>query len=328
MASKRDTIKNIFVQNWGLKLMALILALLTFYAIRGVTNEELTYEVPVIVDVEEGIAILDLDPPSVKVTFRGSSEDLRVINANKLEARIKPTMNATDDSSKTQIRIGNIKGAVGARAVKIVPNVASLTFDTEDEQTFPVAKPITTGTPLIGKIEVDYEPKEVIVRGPKRQLRRMREKAILIETGPIDVDERVKSFTRAMPALSPSDTWVAKIEPSEIKVTVNIVTESISRKWTDLNIMAVMESHMSMDVECIPPTCAVTVHGRPELVESITDESIKVFVDCSGLKHSKEYKLPVNVHLPPSAADVTVKVEPDLVKVKLTKQSAVNNLSE
>ena len=78
------------VPNAGLKLLALILAALSFYAIRGVTSFEVRYDVPVEVSVEKGTAILEQDAEAVQVTFRGSPEDLRHVEQSQLRAVVKP----------------------------------------------------------------------------------------------------------------------------------------------------------------------------------------------------------------------------------------------
>lgn len=321
MASMHELIRDIILNNWGLKLTAFLLALLSFFAIHGATNEELTYKVPVVVEVKEGIAVLDKDPSSVDITFRGSFDDLRRIDPNQLVAKIQPTVTASAGSEKVSVRKSDISGAIGVRPVMIVPGFVELTFDTEDEQKFPVAKPTATGTPLKGRVEIDYEPKEVKIRGPRQQLQRMVNEHVVIETKPVDVDERVKSFTRTVHVISPSETWVSKIEPAEIQVKVNIVTESIIRVWTNMSVLAIMDLDQQMDVQFNPAAINLSLHGRPTLVNSIVYEAIKVFVDCAGLDADGEYDLPVNVHLPPETADITVKVNPAIVKVRLNKRN-------
>ncbi len=328
MVNSKEVIRDLFLNNWGLKLTAFVLAMLTFFAIHGATNEELTFEVPVVVTVKEGIAVLDQDPTSVEITFRGSFDDLRRIDPNHLQVDVKPTVISSAGSEKVPIRKSDISGVAGVRPVAIIPSVVDLTFDMEDEQQFSVAKPTAIGTPLKGKVEIDYEPKVVTVRGPRQQLQRMIEENVVIETEPIDVDERVKSFTRTLDAISPSATWVSKIEPAEIMVTVNIVTESISREWTNFTVFAIMDREKTMSAQIKPATVNLSLHGRPDLVKSIISETIKVFIDCTGLEGGKEHELPLNVHLPPAISDVTVTVDPDRVKVVLKKWEAIDGKEE
>lgn len=316
MANRADFIKTFVTNNWGIKLAAFMLALLTFFAIRSATNDETTLEIPITVEVDKGIAILDQDPPTTKVTFRGSFDDLRRMDASQIQVVVRPIVSDVAGTEIVNIQDKDIKGAISARPVSIVPNEVHLSFDREAEKQFPVAKPATIGAPLIGKVEIEYEPKVVTIRGPERQLQRMLDENIAIETAPVDVDERVKSFSKIVQVISPGKTWVSQIEPSQIKVTANIVTETISREWTNVLVLAVMSAGKNMDVQITPKTVNVAVRGRAELVKNIRTEAMKVYVDCAGLSPRKMTTVPVNVHIP-SAIDVTVQVIPDKVDVTI-----------
>lgn len=321
----RDSIKTLVTNNWGLKLTAFILASMSFIAIRNVTNDEATYTVPIEVDVDKGIAILDMDPPSIKVTFRGSLDDLRRLDLTQVKAVVKPTASDPAGSEWVSIEKNNIKGVIGVRPVMLVPGTVNLTFDWEDEQQFPVSAPAIDGKPLQGRVELDYEPKFVTLRGPRRQLQRMLEQNRPLDTEAVDVSERVKSFTRIVQVISPSETWVSQIEPSEIKVSVNIVTETISRNWTNMTVLAIMDRDHVHQVEIEPATVDVALSGRTDAIRGIKNDVLKVFVDCVGLDPTKKHNLPVNVHLPTGTA-ATVTVLPARVDVFFREAGEKNDV--
>lgn len=313
MANRFQWLKNFFLNNSGLKLLAIVLAALSFYAIRGATSFEVHYEIPLEVEVEEGIAILDKNPRIVDVTFRGSQEDLRRLDQKQIKAVVHPKASDSAGSEGVSIGPSNIEGVSGVKVVKIKPGIVMLTFDREDTKKVPVAKPEITGTPLIsGKVEVDYEPRFVVIRGPKRRLTNKK----IVFTEQVNVDGCEGSFSRLVRVL-PGDTWVSKIEPSEIMVKVNLATESVSREWTNVLVGVVIEPETASEVTVTPKTVNVSLHGRAELLESIPKEGIKVFVDCIGVERSA--KLPVNVHLP-ADVDAAATVEPQRVKVRVRKQ--------
>jgi len=301
--------KNTGVNNWQLKLVSLVLAILTFYAILGATSFEIPITVPLIVEVEKGIAILD-QPRTVEVTFRGSQADLRVLDRGQIRAVVSPRTAESSGSERVPVRQGNIKGAAGVRVARVVPEVVTITFDHEIEKVFRVLKPRAVGTPLGGKVEIDYEPQYVKISGPRRWLHDRE----VVETEPVDVSGCTQSFSRRVRVLSPSETGVTRIEPSEITVEVSIVTESVSREWTNVPVRAVLEAGNTNTVTFNPSSVKVTLHGRDEVVGKISGNSVKAFVDCVGFDTSEAYELPVNVHLPP-AMDVTATVEPQAVKV-------------
>ena len=312
-------LKDVVLNNLGPKCLALVLALLSFYAIRSATSGEDTYVLPIeVVIEEEGVAVLDQDHTETKVTFRGSQIDLLQIKNKQLKVVVYPETSNPSGSETITITPRHIKGVRGVRPIKITPNVVTLSFDQEDTEQFPVIKPTTVGMPLVGKAEIDYEPHVVTIRGPRRQLQRMLSEGVAVETEPVDVDERVKSFTKMVSALSPGETWVSQIEPSEIKVTVNIVTESVSREWTNVAVLAVMDRGEIRHVRFEPETVQVSLHGRDEVLDSFTNGVPRVFVYCTGLDVSKKHDAPVNVHVP-MGMDITAAVTPDTVKVVFEK---------
>jgi len=302
-------LKALVSKNWGLKLLAVLLAGLTYYAIRGATGFEVSYDIPLEVKVEKGIAILDQDTRTVEVTFRGSQEDIRRLDQKQIKVVMWPRASDPAGSEKVSVRSRNVEGAPGVRVVKIRPGSVTLTFDHETEKNVPVAKPKTVGVPLIGKVEIDYEPRSVSIRGPTR---RLKDKNIVF-TEPVDVEGRVESFSKRVRVLSPGDTW-AEIEPAEVSVSVNIVRESVSREWTNVAVVAVIEPGSAADVSFEPAVVNVSLHGRPKVLESVSGDSVMVFVDCVGLDPSASYELPVNVHLP-TGVDVNTGVEPESVRV-------------
>ncbi len=301
-------LKNVQADNWHLKLLSLVLALLTFYTIRAATGFEFSFTVPLEVEVENGVAILD-QPKTVEVTFRGSQEDLRGLDGRQLKAVVKPKVEDTAGSMMVMIGPEQITGHAGVRIMRVRPDVASITFDHEVEKVFRVLKPRMIGTPG-GKVEIDYTPQYVKISGPKRWLQDRE----VVETEPIDVGGCVQSFSRRVRVLSPSDTGVTKIEPPEITVTANIVTESVSKELTNMPVRAVIETGNTNSVYIEPERVNVSLHGREEVVKRIPYDSIRVFVDCTGLDPLEVYELPVSVHLP-SGIDVTTTVEPQMVKV-------------
>lgn len=301
-----------FAEDGLIKLSALLLAVLSFYAIQGAISFEVSYDIPLDVKVEKGIAILAQDTRTVHVTFRGAQEDIRLLDQTQIRAVARPRVG---NAAGLRVPVGprDIEGISGVRVVGVRPGSVNLTFDHEVEKKVAVAKPKTIGSPLIGKARIEYEPRFVTIRGPKQRLNDIN----VIDVEPIDVDGRVESFSKRVRALSPADTWISQIAPSEISVNVAIVTESAAREWTNITVLAVVQPGRPADVRFEPEKVNVSLQGMPETLENIADEAIKVFVDCSGLNDEATYELPARVHLP-AGMDVAATVVPSVVKVVIS----------
>lgn len=305
--------KNLFhrlLNNWELKLLAVAMASLTYYIIRGKTNVEVHYDIPLNVEVEQGIAVLDQDPRTVNVTFRGSQQDLRSLDQGSLRAVVRLKAADTAGSEEVILSRRNIEGAGGAVPMEIRPSRAIVTFDREDQRAFPIPPPVIKGRPLQGRAEIDYEPKTVILRGPRRRLATAR-----AFPEPVDVEGRTDDFSVAVRVL-PGNQWVTEIIPPQVNVTVTIKLDTVTRRLGAVRVLPIVERSEMSGIVVEPSSVAVVICGRAELVNSVAEGAVRAFVDCVGLSEPARYDLPVNVLLH-SDADVAVSAEPSTVKVLL-----------
>ncbi len=121
-ADFHEKIFSLVAQNWTLKLLALLLAILTLVSVRSVTREEATYLVPVQPVIPEGASfqVVEQDPVSVRVTLRGSREDLRRVDTRYLKAVVHPS---PGEHQTVRIRSRHLSGTYGTRVVGIEPDV-------------------------------------------------------------------------------------------------------------------------------------------------------------------------------------------------------------
>ena len=305
--------KKLFLKllhNWELKLLAAAMASLTFYIIRGKTSVEVHYDIPLNVQVEQGIAILEQTPRTVNVTFRGSQQDLRTLDQSSLRAVVRLKASDTAGSEEVTLTRRNVEGATGVVPVEIRPSRAIVTFDREGEKTLPLPAPVIKGRPLQGRVEIDYEPKIVTLRGPRRRLAAA--KAFL---EPVDVEGRTEDFSTAARVLA-GDPWITEISPPQVTVKVSIRLDIVTRRIEAVRVLPLLEDGNPSKVVLEPAHVTVVIGGQAELVDSVVDGSVRAFVDCVGLSGSAQYDLPVNVHIP-SMADISVSAEPSTVKVLL-----------
>jgi YbbR domain-containing protein len=303
-------LKKLFVRDWSLKILAVLLGTLSFYTIRGAISFEVPYHIPVEIKVGPGVAILDQSVKSVDATFRGAQEDLRLLNQREIKAVVQPVAVAASGSETLAIRPEDVQGAGRVRVVSLRPNEITLTFDHEAQKEVSVLKPKLIGRPLVGQAKVEYDPRTVILRGPKRRL----DTISSVSAEPLDVDGRVESFTKALRVLPPGDVWISQIEPAEITATVNIAAETTSRQFTNLAVMAMIKAGISRDIVIEPAAVTVTLHGRPEALDNVAPAALRVFVTCAGLSAGVNYELPVEVHMA-TDLETGVTIEPKSVRV-------------
>ncbi len=324
MAVSLAALGRAFSNNWMLKLVALFLALLSVLGIRRLTNHEEEFAVPIVVKVEAGAAILNQDARTAYITCRGADDDLRRVDERQLKAIVRPALGGYAGSERVPIGPKNIEGWLrGVQVVRVRPDVVTVTFDREITSEVAVARPEIVGAPMIGRAEVEYDPKKVQLRGPRG---RIIDKKI-VRTEPINVEGAVESFTTEVKVLTEGDEGLYKIEPATVSARVNIVTESVSRQWTNVQVRALVDLACRQSVEIAPPMVSVTLHGSAETIKTVSDGALRVFVDCVGLATGRVNRLPVVVSLPPGM-DVSAASDPQTVKVTAVERMAYGQPQE
>jgi len=302
------------VENRVIKLMALLLATITIYAIQSITNQLDEFEVPIEVKVDKGVAVLKQDAKTAYITCRGSLDDLRRLDVSQLKIVAAPKETGVAGGERVPIGPRNVQGWTrGVQIVKVRPGVVTVNFDREIEKQVGVAKPEIVGEPLLGKAEVDYEPKIVTIRGPASKLVDRK----ILRTEPVDVDGAVDSFSKEVGILSEGESGVWEIEPAEVTVEVSIVTEAISKEWQGMKVVGMMDVDCGRDYTFSPQIVDVSLLGSPQAVNRISTEDISVFVDCVGIEEAGVHDVPAAVHLPPGV-NLSAAVQPPVIEVTVT----------
>lgn len=305
--------RDMLLNNIRVKIMALVLAVASWYAIRDTINHEsVINNVPVEFKIGEGWAILHQSADSVKITVRGSQDNIRLIDSKQVKVVVDLRANDTTGSFPVPLAVGDIRGMRNVRAVHIEPEVIQISTDRESEKSVPV-KCRTTGKPFGGEVEkTTCDPAVVRLKGPAQQLAQTE----WVYTEPLDVDGRIESFSKRCKVLPPSNTWTPVIEPAEVQVSAQIVTKTDTVVFENVPVEAVVRARADFKAQIDPERVKVTISGRAEQLEELRKSPPKVFVDCASLDPSLIYDLPVLVFLP-AGKSVTAAAEPPFVRVVL-----------
>jgi len=317
VTAKLNHIKQFFIQHFVLKLLALVLATITVYAIQSITNQLDEFEVPIVIEVDDGIAILKQNAKTAYITCRGSIDDLRRLNVKELKIIVESKTTGVVGSERFPIGPRNVSGWTrGVKITKVRPDIVSVDFDREIEKQLAVAKPETVGSPLLGKAEITYEPKLVTIKGPKNKLIDQK----ILRTEPINIEGISASFDTKLQILTEGQSSVCHIEPSEVTAHVNIVTESISKEWENIKVLAMVDSKCGKSITFSPESVAVSLRGSPQTVNSISKNDISIFVDCISISKPGTHKIPAALHLPPGI-NLSAAIAPPIINVTMEIQN-------
>ncbi|MBI2441706.1 MAG: hypothetical protein HYV35_10080 [Lentisphaerae bacterium] len=310
-----NRLKSFFVHNPGLKILAILVAIVSWLTIREIISFEVTVpEIPLELRAEDGWAVLRQSEPTLRVTFQGSQSDIQELDAKRIKAVVELSTNFIAGSGEVAVPLSAIKAPRNVRTIRVEPERVQVSLDREQEKKVPV-QGRAVGKPFAGEVEeVLCEPAVVTLRGPAQQLRLTE----WVYTEPVDVEGRVESFTKRRQVVMPGDAWRALIEPAEVLVKVIISERTETVEWENVPVAVLVSPQVLPKVEVQPNTVRLVLTGPPETLESLQAAAPKAFVECLELDPSLTYDLPVKVALPPGKG-VGAVVEPRTVRVLVSK---------
>ncbi|HEX2223775.1 MAG TPA: CdaR family protein [Thermoanaerobaculia bacterium] len=206
-------------RTWGLRLLALLIALSIWYRVSLEDRETLTertVEAGITYDRPVGYIILD-QVNSVYVRVRGTSRRIRELTPYQVNVQVNldQTQQGTMDIN---LEPRNVQVPQGFEVVSIEPNKIRVELDKEISQSLPVE------ASLVGKVPTGYRslepevfPNTVLVTGPESLIGRLR----ALNTRPVSLTGRTETFEDSVTVLSP-EPLVQVAQPSKVAVRVPI----------------------------------------------------------------------------------------------------------
>jgi len=294
-----------------LKIMALLLAVVTWYAVRDATSfETVVREVKIEVQLREGMAIRHQSTATVDVTLRGSLEDVRRIDNRRVRILVDLRDLGVAERRQVVLTDDHVDGIRGLTVVDLSPSRLLLAVDREEEKRVPVRGRVV-GKPQSGEVrEAICEPSTVLVRGPAQKLKLL----AILDTQPVDVDGRISSFSKRVAVSPPEDNWPARIEPSEVQVRIQISGQGQQREWRQVPVGVLIDPGGARRAEVEPGRVEVTAQGTMEALSAWATNPPRVYVDAAGLTVGLAQELPVRIQ-GVEGLGVTATIQPDRVRV-------------
>lgn len=299
--------------NKGIKIIALLLGVITWYAIR----EEISFEkdvtgIPIRILVDDGYALFDLDPTEATVRLQGPEDAVWNLNRENVRIQLDIRGRSSEGTLRIPLEPAHVQTPGGVRTADIRPSRVFLSVDQVAETNVLVRADVEGELPQGFEVEaVVTRPATVRLRGPRQGLSEIKE----ISTAPIDLAGRLGSFELPVTLETPRVTWEARVDPTFVNVAVTVVERSATRSLDDIPVRVVIGSGRAVDISPLPDVVRVEVAGRTEKLDALDPEAVFAYVDCGGLNAGGSYELPVQVHVP---GNLTVQeINPLSVKVTL-----------
>jgi YbbR domain-containing protein len=208
------------LRTWGLRLLALGIALVIWFSVslderrrlsEKVVEASLSYNRP------RGLVILD-PVATVEVRVRGTERAVRELNPFMVDVEVDLTA-ASEGPVTVNLGPDDVRTPGGLEVISIRPNVLRLELDSEISQRVPV-EAVVVGEPAGGALAGDPEvlPNQVLVSGPESLLVRLQS----LKTAPISLDGHALTFEVNVPVVPP-DPLVQVVQPSRVSVRIPMI---------------------------------------------------------------------------------------------------------
>ena len=284
--------RRIAANAWPI-LISIAIATGVYMKIHERPNEEFVRNVAVRPrGAPEGSSIR-VDPPTIRVTFRGSRQEmlgLDMVPANVEVAYPSDTNRLTEAGatvkvSKKNVRFSAMRGFGTATVVDVDPKSVRIREDKPESRGFDIEPPKLEGSPHRGyRAEVvDYSPKRVVVTGGVSILKAWEELGKQLQLPPVSVDGRVADFSKNVKILPPNgeDAIGVDLPDTIVKVDVRIVRPRDSSTIDDIPVRLAFPQGFSFPetVEVEPATVRMTLVGVEEQLREVGSANVAVYAE-------------------------------------------------
>jgi hypothetical protein len=269
-------------ENFGLKLLSLLVALGFYASMHTASNAQRTLQVPIVADMpsQGGSRVLVSDiPQTISVTIEGPRQQL-----DDLEAKLDPiplNLRQAEEAlvTFTPAMIAGLPKSV--RVSRIIPESLTIHWENVMERAIevqvPVAGQLAKGLELRGEIAV--APERVKAKGPESVVKRIQ----LARTEPFEIGGLGEGrFTRTLGLQAPPPK--VSFDVSNIDATLEVGRKLVSRELiAKVNVIGLARGRAE------PAVVRVVVSGTPERMATLRPDSVLVRVDpkAAGIDPNK-----------------------------------------
>ena len=304
-------IRRLVLDDLGLKLLALALAIGLWITVAGEPVVERGLEVPLgFENIPDALQVAGDPPDSVHVRVRGITSIVNGLEAGDVVAVLDLAGERPGDRRLFDMFAGRVRTPFGVEVTQVVPATITVALESGGVPRTVAVVPDIEGQPAEGFAvgRISTVPATVDVVGPGSLLDGLAEAL----TEPVSVDG-ASDRVQALVTVGVVDPVLRLQTPSSAEVTVEIVPAPIERTLPELPVLP-REVATGQRASVEPGAITVSVRGPQEMVDALDAGAVEAFIDLAGLGPGR-YNLPVTVE---SSADIGVThIDPPRVLVTL-----------
>lgn len=275
---------KLHVRNLNLKLIALTLALATWFAVRARTIEESGWlACPIAVTLPDDVIAPEGNALTVKIKVQGPVEKMADFHADdwplRIDARadVQEALAGGTAAATIFLKVGKSDFRLPERFVLKEFKPDGVQLKVERRRRTALAIEVTT----LGRVADGYDVVEKRAVPSTVMLDLGAEEAAhisVVETTPVNVAGRTESFQDRAFLLDPRDPARARRVGESVEVLVTIAPQLREIVLEPVPIMVLKQPNDRSTVEVDPGTIAVTVRGRADLLTGLGPEAATAYV--------------------------------------------------
>jgi YbbR domain-containing protein len=268
-------LRVIFVEDWGTKLLALVISIALWYGVTG-QRKPTTIRVPRVplnFRLPSDTEISNEPRTEVEITLTGNKRALDAINVRDLVVNVDVSeLKPGEQSVMLSPERVTMGLPDGVRYGDIQPNTVQLRLEPRVDRDLAVEVRHSGDLPAGYELRsVTVAPEKVKVRGPASHLSVLQKAPTEI----ISLDGRTGTFTLPQAEIEISDKKVDLIEGA-VSVTFEIGEERIEKSFSNVEVSA------SDGTQVRPETASVTLYGEGSAINQLRAENIKLVLDVAA----------------------------------------------
>jgi len=297
--------------NLGLKLVSVVLGFSLWYIVAGVEGTEMV--VPVSLEfrnVPEGMEVLEESVQQVDIRLRGSSEILRRVSSQDIQARVDLS-GAQLGGQSFFLNPENVDVPFGVRVLRVTPSTLNLKLDRTERHNVQVVPRVVGSPPADFELANIYlNPVEIEVIGPASRLEGLEQ----VTTEPVSVEGLRETYTQTVQVML-EDPYVRPTSAHGVEVTLEVREETAGKRLNDVTLTSYPAT---VDTKLTPPSVRVRIKGPKSLLGEITNEDLAARIDVGGLEPGTHRLAPeISFNRPELSAIAVVSIEPEQVRVQI-----------
>ncbi len=293
-----------------MKLLALLLALAAWLAVGSEERTETTLQMALeLTNVPKNLMVTNETPSHIEVRVQGPRSVIRELNTEKLHKQID--LSTVKSGTHTELLTPNsLNFPRGVIVTRIRPSALSIELDQALIRRVEV-QPVVKGSPAPGFEvgEIVVSPKEALIRGPKRDIEKLKN----INTIPIDIGKLSSSVTKDV-ELDFQNLPLTYLDSQPLVAKIAIRPRLQTKSF---NNIVVIPYGATGPLRVDPPKVSLTVRGPVTNLEVLRPEDITPRINLKNLKAGL-YEAKVAVDLPDGLE--LLQVSPEKVSVRIGKQ--------